>query len=81
MAYSYTLTIRSQIHASELMGPYKLLLEVTLEVYKYGWQITVRKVWDASCGDALEELCGWELHRQLRQVLVEQRTQRDPART
>jgi hypothetical protein len=54
------------------MWPYKLLLEVTFKVNKYGWQVTVRKVWDASCGDTLQELCGWELRCQLRQVLVEQ---------
>jgi hypothetical protein len=47
------------------MWPHKLLLEVTFKIYKYRWQVTVRVVWDASCGDALEELRSWELDRQL----------------
>jgi hypothetical protein len=61
--FHYILTIHRQIHASELMWPHKLLLEVTFKVYKNRWQVTVREVWDASCGDALQELCRRELHR------------------
>ena len=52
-------------------------LHVPLRVDEYGGQVSIRVVWYAGGGDALEKLGGWKLGSQLRDVLVDQGTERN----
>ena len=77
--FYWILTITSEIHAPKLQGADNLSLHVPLGVDEDGGQISIRVVWYASGGDALEEFGGWKLGSQLCDVLVDQRAQRNAA--
>ena len=71
-------TFHGDIHPPELNGPHNLSLHVSIAVHEHGGEVPVWVVRDACCGDALQELCGWEFSSQPRKVLIQQCTQWDP---